>query len=151
MAMHGALAENQRRNERVDRGTVTVPTSGVAYVTIDPRVNSSITAFLLNPYGELGSMRFMTAFQLTLVDGGTRFTGITAASPAMVSGNINSTSQTINLLVYAPFTVLTINVYAFTSSANPTFTTPGVTSTVAYQVWGALMNQGSTTITGGTF
>jgi len=149
MAALGALAENQRRGERADRGVITVPSSGVAFLTIDPRVNASITQFLVNPNGELGSMRFMTHFELTVDDNGTRLgSGNTIGS--IVSGSINTANQTINSIVYLPATVLSINVYAI--GATGLLVAPAAGSTrVRWTVWGALMNQGSATVTGGPF
>lgn len=143
MAAVGALAENQRRNERVDRGIVTVPSSGVATIVLGPMANASATFVLANPPGEIGMMRFITHFELTLDDGGTRFTGITAGSPAMVSGNINATAQTVGSFSYAAGTVLNVNVYAFTSTTDPQYTTPGVSSKVRFTVWGLLQPGGS--------
>lgn len=128
MAALGALAENQRRNERVDRGVVTVPSSGTAYVTIDPRTNSSITYFLLNPAGEIGSMRFMTHFQVCLDTSG----NAVATTACGCSGKIKSMSQTINSVVYAPGTVLQINTYNDTAGAATT------AINVRFTIWGML-------------
>lgn len=46
MALYGGLAENTRRNERYDRGTVTVPTTGSVVVTVAApmRVLTSVDA-----------------------------------------------------------------------------------------------------------
>src|SRR5260221_14202796 len=113
MALIGALAENTRRNERVERGSVTVTGSATVGVTASQTVN------LTPAYGAQGGMRQMTEFQLTLDDGGTAFT---AADPVQVSGHLNAAG-----------TILTINVYLLAAgSLGPSI----VATTVHYQIWG---------------
>lgn len=77
MSLYGALAENTRRNERVERGTLTVTGSG------------TVTA----PY----PMRQITFFQLTLDDAATPFT---TADPVQVSGSLNASGTTLTINVY---------------------------------------------------
>lgn len=77
MALYGALAENTRRNERVERGTLTV--TGTGTVTVP------------------SPMRQITHFQLTMDDGGT---AIAAADPVQVSGSLNAAGTILTINTY---------------------------------------------------
>lgn len=137
MAALGALAENQRRNERVDRGVVTVPATGTATIVLGPTANPSATFVLTNPPGEIGPMRFMTAFQVSLNMGGsgspTWTPGSLATTAFQVAASINTGgSQTVGSITYPPNTVLTIKTYTTTG------TTASTAVGVSFQIWGAL-------------
>lgn len=77
MALLGALAENTRRNERVERGTATLTGSTTVNVP--------------------APMRQMTHFQLTLDDNGTAYTG---ADPIQVSGSLNAAGTILTISAY---------------------------------------------------
>ena len=139
MAALGALAENQRRNERVDRGVVTI--TGTGTIVLGPQPNASATFVLANPYGEIGGMRFISAFQLSLG-------AAPAAAAFTVGGVVNTTGQTVGSITYPAGTVLNITVLANSAGTFSTSTTPVA---VQFQIWGTLMNQGSATVDGGTF
>lgn len=123
MSIYAALAENTRRNERVERGVITVPTSGVATIGF----TSSQTVNLTPAYGRQGGMRAMTHFYLQIDDGGAVLSGIVGASTAVVTGALNAAG-----------TILTIHANSFTSSSNPTLIAATTTTLVHYQIWGNL-------------
>lgn len=126
MALIGALAENQRRNERLDRGLITVPSSGVATIVLGPMANASATFVLANPPGEIGGMRFLTHFELCFD------TTVPAATCAYVVGSINSTGQTVGSITYPAGTVLNVKTYGSTFAAATT------AANVRFTVWGML-------------
>lgn len=144
MAALGALAENQRRNERCDRGLITVAAGGKATLVLGPMANASATMVLANPYGEIGGMRAITHFELVVDDQGTAADGVTVTKPAIVTGSINSANQTIGSITYPPNTVLNINLYVATSATNPTLIQTGVAGKVRFTVWGVLDGSGLT-------
>jgi hypothetical protein len=120
MAIYGALAENTRRNERVERGVIAIAASAngtatIALGTISGTVNVG------------NFMRQITHFQLTVDDLGTPADGVTVTKPAFVTGSLNAAG-----------TILTINLYVATSNANPTLIQTGVGGSVRYQLWGNL-------------
>jgi hypothetical protein len=142
MALYGGLAENIRRNERADRGILTIApaANGVGWVTCDPTVNASVL-IIAPAYGGLGGMRVFTHFVLTVDDLNVPGDGVTVTKPIDCTGNINTANRTVNSIVYKPGTLLTINLYVATSSANPTAIQTGVGGTVRWQVWGNLLGQ----------
>ena len=108
MAVHGAVAENSRRNERVERGKLTVTGSGTITVP--------------------APMRQITAFQLTIDNsGGLIVTGDTVLDPALVTGSLNAAG-----------TVLTVQVWKFHSSSDPRWDVSAVATPIQYQIWGNL-------------
>jgi hypothetical protein len=125
MALWGALAENTRRNERVDRGLLIIPASANGVGTIG--FTSTQTINLTPAYGSVGGMRYLTHFMLTVDDNGVVADGVTVTKPAVVTGNINAAG-----------TILTVNLYAATSTSNPTLLQTGVGGRVRYMIWGSL-------------
>ncbi len=124
MADYGALAENSRRNERIERGSVTV--TGSATVGLAPSGNTVNLGAVTVPAGG-PTMRQMTHFQLTIDDAGAVLSGIVAASTAVVTGSLNAAG-----------TVLTIHCNSTTSSSNPTLIASTNATVVRYQIWGNL-------------
>ncbi len=128
MALYGGLAENTRRNERVERGVITVPAAGTATIGF----TSSQTVNLTPAYGRTGGMRAMTHFFLQMDDGAAtvaNFSGIVGTSTFMATGNLNAAG-----------TILTIRAWSFTSTSNPTLVL-GTTNptTVHYLIFGNLI------------
>lgn len=108
MSVHGALAENTRRNERVERGSSVVTGSLVLTVT--------------------QPMRKITGFQLTIDNSNAVIvTGDTVLDPALVTGSLNAAG-----------TQLTIQVWKFHSSSDPRWDVSAVATTVQWQYWGNL-------------
>jgi hypothetical protein len=132
MALYGGLAENTRRNERVERGLITFTGTATIGFTASQTVNLSPA------YGRVGGMRAMTHFWLQLDDGGAILSGIVGASTAQVTGALNAAG-----------TILTLHANSFTSAANPTLIASTTACTVHYQIWGNLLGvAGETDIAG---
>ncbi len=124
MALYGGLAENTRRNERVERGSLVVPSGGIATIGF----TSSQTVNLTPAYGRTGGMRAMTHFMLCVNDVGVAADGVTVTKPGYVTGSLNAAG-----------TILTINLYVSTSSSNPTWLQTSVTGKVEYIIFGNLV------------
>jgi len=134
MAIYGALAENTRRNERVERGTITIPTSGVATIGF----TSSQTVNLTPAYGRVGGMRAMTHFWLQIDDGWLVLSGIVGASTDEVTGSLNAAG-----------TILSLKALSFTSSSNPTLIAATTATVVHYLIFGNLIGaSGETGVAG---
>lgn len=125
MALFGALAENTRLNERVARGLLIIPAASNGVGTIG--FTATQTVNITPAYGSVGGMRYMTNFLLTVDDNGVAADGVTVTKPAVVTGNINAAG-----------TILTVNLYAATSTSNPTLLQTGVGGRVRYMIWGSL-------------
>lgn len=131
MSLYGALAENIRRNERVDRGILIIAAASNGVGTIG--FTSSQTVNLSPAYGGLGGMRAMTHFILTVDDNGVPADGVTATKPAYVTGSLNAAG-----------TILTVNLYVATDATHTTLIQTGVGGRVRFQVWGNLLGTADT-------
>lgn len=118
MSLYGALAENTRRNERLEHGSITVPATGVGTVRLGP---GAATVNITSP------MRRITNFLLELNDNGAILSGIVGASTAAVTGSLNAAG-----------TILTIHTLSFTSATNPTLIAATTTTIVQYWLLGNL-------------
>jgi len=125
MALYGGLAEHKRRNERVARGTLVIPVGNNGAGTIG--FTSTQTLNITNNYGDSAGMRVMTSFLLTVDDLGVPADGVTVTKPAVVTGSLNAAG-----------TILTVNLYVATSSANPTLIQTGVGGSVRFAIWGGM-------------
>jgi hypothetical protein len=136
MSLYGGLAENQRRNERVDRGTLVIPVGANGVGTIG--FTSSQTVNLTQSYGRQGGMRVITHFSLTVNDKGVPADGVTVTKPAYVTGSLNAAG-----------TILTVNLYVATDATHTTLIQTGVGGSVEFLVWGNLIGLPLDTAPGG--